>query len=153
MTERLRSYALKVHLGPSKSPPPFDQMTVETPYSHLALGILQQHATTGAMEEMMLEVERSRMAKEDTAHHERMIDNYGWLEQENDLLGIQIRYSRQIRVDLEADLHKARQNTEWVRKSIWNHYLKEQEKLKDEKRSHAATKATFARFKRRTAQN
>ena len=127
--------------------------TVETPYSHLALGILQQHATTGAMEEMMLEVERARMAKEDTAHHERMTENYGWLEQERDLLGIQIRYSRQIRVDLEADLHKARQHTERVRTSIWNHYLKENEKLTDEKKSHAATKARFARFKRRLDQN
>jgi hypothetical protein len=125
-------------------------MTVETPYSHLALGILQQHATTGAMEEMMLEVERARIAQEDTAHRERMAEKCGWLEQEKDLLGIQLRYSRQLRVDLEADLHKARQNTERVRTSIWNHYLKEKEKLKDEKKSHAATKANFARFKRRT---
>ena len=101
----------------------------------------------------MLEVERARMAKEDTAHHERMTENYGWLQQERDLIGIQLRHSRQIRVDLEADLHKARQNTEWVRKSIWNHYLKEKEKLKAECKSHAATKASFARFKRRTAQN
>jgi hypothetical protein len=121
-------------------------MTVETPYSH-------QHATTGAMEEMMLEVERARIAQEDTAHRECMAEKCGWLEQEKDLLGIQLRSSRQLRVDLEADLHKARQNTERVRTSIWNHYLKEKEKLKDEKKSHAATKATFARFKRRTAQN